>query len=153
MANTFTQIYIQAVFTVENRYCLISEKWEGELYKYITGIVRNEGHKMLAGNGMSDHVHLFINMKPTQSISNLLQETKASSSKWINEKGILMGKFNWQSGYGAFSYSKSQIDKVMHYINSQKEHHRRKTFREEYLELLEEFEIKYNDKYLFKWVE
>jgi len=152
MPNTYTQIYIQAVFTVQNRDCLIHERWEDELYKYITGIVRNGNHKMLAINGMPDHVHLFINMKPAQSISKLLQEIKASSSKWINEKRFVHNKFNWQAGYGAFSYSKSDIDNVIKYINHQKNHHRKKTFREEYLDFLKTFDIEYCEKYLFKWI-
>lgn len=153
MANTYSQIYIQAVCTVKNRECLISEEWKEELYKYIAGIIRNERHKFLAGNGMPDHVHLFLNMKPAQSISNLLQVVKASSSKWINERNFTLGRFSWQSGFGAFSYSKSQIDNVIKYINNQERHHRQRSFREEYLETLRTFGIKYDDKYLFKWIE
>ena len=153
MPNTYTQIYFQTVFAVRQRDCIISRIWEDELYKYITGIVRNEGHKMLAVNGMPDYIHIFVNMQPVQSISKFLQIVKASSSKWINEKAFLRNKFSWQSGYGAFSYSKSQIDSVVKYINGQKEHHRRKTFREEYLEFLHLFEIEYDEKYLFKWIE
>ncbi len=153
MPNTYTQIYIHAVFTVKNRECIIRTNWEIELYKYISGIVRNENHKLLAINGMQDHVHLFVNMKPVQSVSKLLQEIKASSSKWINERGFLRTKFYWQSGFGAFSYSKSDIDYVINYINTQKEHHRKKSFKDEYLEILREFEIDYNDKYLFEWID
>lgn len=153
MGNTYTQIYIQAVFTVKNRECLISKKWGNELYKYFAGIIRNEGHKFLAGNGMPDHVHLFFNMKPAQSISNLLQEIKASSSKWINDRNFVQGRFSWQSGFGAFSYSKSQIDSVIKYINSQEKHHKLKSFKEEYLEILDAFEVKYDEKYLFKWID
>ena len=153
MPNTYTQIYIHVVFTVEHRGCIISEKWENELYKYFTGIIKNEGHKMLAVNGMPNHVHLFFNMNPTQSISKLVQKLKASSSKWINQKKFLQGKFNWQKGFGAFSYSISQIDHVIKYISNQKEHHKRKSFREEYLEFLKAFEIQYDEKYLFKWIE
>lgn len=152
MPNTFTQIYIHTVFTVQYRNCLIRHNWEDELYKYITGIVRNNGHKLLAINGMPDHVHIFTNMKPQQSVSNLMQKIKASSSKWINEKGFIRIKFNWQSGYGAFSYSMSDISNVIKYINNQKEHHRLKTFREEYLELLEDFTIEYKEEYLFEWI-
>ena len=153
MANTYSQIYIHVVFTVANRECLISKAWHNDLYKYITGIVQNNEHKMLACNGMPDHVHLFINMQPTQSISKLLQEIKASSSKWINEKNFVNGKFNWQSGFGAFSYSKSQIDDVVKYIINQENHHKKKSFKDEYLDLLKAFEIKYDEKYLFNWME
>lgn len=153
MANTYTQIYIQAVFTVKKRDCLISKRWKDELYKYITGIVQENHHKMLAVNGVSDHVHMFVNMKPGQSVSDLLKEVKGSSSKWINEKGFLRGKFNWQAGFGAFSYSKSQIDRVIKYINRQEEHHKKKSFKEEYLELLDAFKIEYDEKYLFDWIE
>ena len=153
MANTFTQIYIQAVFVVKNRDCLINKKWEDELYKYITGIVQGNNHKMLVVNGVSDHIHMFVNIKPDQSVSDLLKEVKGSSSKWINEKGFLRGKFNWQAGYGAFSYSKSQIDRVIKYINRQEEHHKKKSFKVEYQALLDAFEIEYNKKYLFDWIE
>lgn len=153
MSNTFTQIYIQFVFTVEHRNCLITKNWESELYKYITGIVRNEGHKLLAINGMPDHVHLFINIKPGQSISNLMQVVKASSSKWINEKKFTADKFKWQTGFGSFSYSKSQINDVIRYIENQKTHHKKKSFREEYLEFLKVFEIEYDEKYLFNWID
>ena len=152
MPNTYTQLYVQSVFTVQNRECLISSKWEDELYKYITGIVRNEGHKMLAVSGMPDHIHIFVNMQPVQAVSKLMQEVKCSSSKWINQKRFLRTRFNWQAGYGAFTYSKSQIDTVVKYVNRQKEHHRKKTFKEEYLEILNKFEIEYDEKYLFKWI-
>ena len=122
MANTYTQIHIQAVFTVQNRNCIIRKPWEEELYKYITGLIQNKGHKVLAINGMPDHIHVFFGMRPTQSISNLLQDIKGSSSKWINRKGLVNGRFSWQEGYGAFSYSKSHINNVIDYIKKQKEH-------------------------------
>ena len=153
MANTYTQIYIQTVFAVKNRVCLINKEWKDELYKYITGIVENNNHKLIAINGVPDHIHIFIGMKPDQSISDLLQDIKGASSKWINEKKFVKGKFQWQSGYGAFSYSQSQIDKVVKYIQRQEEHHRRKTFKEEYVALLKAFEIVHNEKYLFDWIE
>lgn len=153
MANTYTQIYIQTVFAVENRGCLIQKEWKDELYKYITGIVKNNDHKLIAINGMPDHVHIFIGIKPDQSISDLLQDIKGASSKWINEKGFVKGKFKWQSGFGAFSYSQSHIDTVVKYIQQQEEHHKRKTFKEEYVALLKAFQIEHNEKYLFKWIE
>jgi putative transposase len=153
MANTYTQIYIQTVFAVENRGCLIQNEWKDELYKYIAGIVKNNNHKLIAINGMPDHIHIFIGMKPDQSVSDLLQDIKGGSSKWINEKGFVKGKFKWQSGFGAFSYSQSHIDTVVKYIQQQEEHHQRKTFKEEYVALLKAFQIEHNEKYLFKWIE
>jgi putative transposase len=153
MANTYTQIHIQAVFTVQNKECIISSKWKDELYKYITGIVNNNQHKLLAINGMPDHLHILFGLRPSQSISDLMQDIKGGSSKWINEKKLIRGKFSWQEGYGAFSYSKTELSNVIRYINNQTIHHKRKTFSEEYLELLREFEIDYNDQYLFKPVD
>jgi putative transposase len=150
MANTYTQIYIQAVFAVQNRASLIHGDWEDELYKYITGVVRNNDHKLLAINGTSNHIHVFIGCKPHQSISSLMQDIKGSSSKWINEKGFVPGKFNWQQGYGAFSYSQSQISNVIAYIENQKTHHKKKSFAEEYEELLRRFEISYDKKYVLE---
>jgi REP element-mobilizing transposase RayT len=141
------------VFAVENRACLIQNDWKDELYQYITGIVKNNNHKLIAINGMPDHVHIFIGMKPDQSVSDLLQDIKGGSSKWINEKGFVKGKFRWQSGYGAFSYSRSHIDRVVKYIQRQEEHHKRKTFKEEYIALLKAFEVDHNEKFLFQWIE
>ena len=109
MANTYTQIHIQAIFAVQDRSCLISQLWENELYMYITGIIQNNNHKVLAINGMPDHIHILFGMHPTQSLSNLMQDIKGYSSKWINQKGFIGSRFSWQEGYGAFSYSKSQI--------------------------------------------
>jgi len=153
MGNTFTQIYIHFVFSVKNRECLIKNDWEKELYKYITGIVKANGHKLIAINGMPDHVHILVGLKPTQSISDLMQDVKGSSSKWINDKKLVYGKFKWQSGYGGFSYSHSQLNNIVQYIMKQKEHHKRKTFREEYLNILKSFNIKYENKYLFDFIE
>jgi REP element-mobilizing transposase RayT len=120
MANTFTQIHIHTVFAVQNRISLISENWETRLYQYITGIIQNHEHKVLAINGMPDHVHIIFGMRPTQSLSELLQDVKGDSSRWINENKFTSGKFSWQEGYGAFSYSKSQLNAVIKYINNQK---------------------------------
>ncbi|MFB9094959.1 MULTISPECIES: IS200/IS605 family transposase [Flavobacterium] len=124
--------------------------FKNELYQYITGIIQNQEHKVLAINGTEDHIHIFIGMRPSQSISDLLQDIKASSSKWINDKKFLKIKFEWQSGYGAFSYSKSHVDKVINYIKNQEEHHKKETFKEEYLKFLKVFEIEYNESYIFK---
>jgi len=153
MANTFTQIYIQTVFTVQNRISLIKSEWKIELYKYITGIVQNNGHKLIAINGMPDHLHVFIGMKPNQSLSDLMQDIKGDSSNWIHEKGFVKERFEWQAGFGAFSYSISQIDKVVKYINNQTNHHKIKTFIEEYLDFLKKFKIPFDERYIFKPVE
>ncbi|WP_236974853.1 IS200/IS605 family transposase [Membranihabitans maritimus] len=150
MANTYTQIHIQAVFAVQNRQSLIKDKWEENLYKVITTILQKHGHKMLQINGMPDHVHILFGMRPNQSISDLIKYVKQRSSAWINNDGLTRGKFSWQEGYGAFSYSKIQLPQVIRYIKLQKEHHRKKSFQEEYLELLDEWEIEYDDRYVFK---
>jgi putative transposase len=150
MANTYTQIHIHAVFTVQNRECVISNSWKDELYKYIIGIVQNNNHKLIAINGMPDHIHLLFGFRPSQSLSDLMQDIKGNSSKWINEKKYLKGKFSWQEGFGAFSYSKSDLPVVIDYIRNQTLHHKRKSFSEEYIEILKEFEIDYNDKYVFR---
>ena len=153
MANTFTQLHIQFVFAVKNRECIIRESWETELYKYISGILREKKHKLLAINGMPDHIHLFVGLNPKQSISDLMQTVKGSSSKWINEKKFTPGKFSWQSGYGAFSYSHSHLDKVVKYILNQKNHHKVSSFREEYLKMLKSFEVEYKEEYLYDFFE
>lgn len=152
MANTYTQIHIQMVFAVQNRDCIIRESWKEELYKYMTGIIQNHNHKVLAINGMPDHVHILIGMRPTQSLSELMQDIKGDSSKWINQKGFVRGKFSWQEGYGAFSYSKSHVDKAIDYIKNQEHHHREKSFMEEYRAFLEKFEVDYDERYIFKEV-
>jgi len=153
MANTYTQIHIQAVFSVQDRSCILRKSWENELFQYITGIIQNHGHKVLAINGMPDHIHVFFGMRPTQSLSDLIQDIKGDSSKWINQKGFISGRFSWQEGFGGFSYSKSHVDQVIDYIKNQEIHHRKKTFIEEYLEFLEKFEVPYDKRYLFKPVE
>jgi putative transposase len=153
MANTYTKIHIQAVFSVQERNCIIRQAWKDELYKYISGIVHKSGHKMLVINGMPDHIHLFFGMRPTQSLSELMQDIKGDSSKWINQKGFIKSRFSWQEGYGAFSYSKSSVDNVIDYIKNQEFHHRKKTFIEEYHEFLEKFEIDFDERYIFKHVD
>lgn len=153
MANTYTQIHIQTVFSVQNRGSLIKVEWKNELYKYISGIIQNHNHKLLQINGMPDHIHILFGMRPTQSLSDLMKQVKQDSSKWINNKGFVNGKFSWQAGYGAFSYSKNQLPNVINYIKNQEEHHKTKTFLNEYLELLNEFEIDYDELYIFKPIE
>ncbi len=153
MANTYTQLYVQVVFVVKNRQSLIREEWKQELYKYISGIIKNNEHKLLAINGVGDHVHILIGMKPTQCLSDLMQDIKGSSSKWINENKFAHGKFEWQAGYGAFTYSHSQISRVLEYIQNQEVHHKANSFKEEYANFLKAFEISYNENYLFTDVE
>jgi putative transposase len=150
MANTYTQIHLHFVFAVKYREGIIQSSWKDELYKYVTGIVQNNKHKMICINGMPDHIHILIGMEPIQSISDLLKDVKGSSSKWINERKFLKGKFEWQEGYGAFSYSKSQVKDVIAYIENQESHHAKKTFREEYLDFLKRFEIEFDERYIFK---
>jgi len=150
MANTYTQLYIQIVFAVKYRACLIDRTWKIELYKYITGIIQRQQHKVIAINGMPDHIHIFIGMRPTSSLSDLVQDIKANSSKWINEKKLAKGKFKWQSGFGAFSYSKSHISKVALYIENQERHHEKKSMIDEYKDFLVKFEVDYNEVYIFQ---
>lgn len=151
--STYSQIYIQIVFAVKNRNELIANSWEEELYKYITGIVQNKGQKMLAINGMPDHIHILIGMKPSCCLSDLVREIKKSSNSFIKEKGFSKYNFEWQEGYGAFSYSHSALDNVVSYINKQKEHHYKKSFKEEYVGFLKKFEIEFKNEYLFNWIE
>ncbi len=153
MPNTYTQIYIQLVFTVKGRENLISKNNREELQKYITGIIENRNTKLIAIYCMSDHVHILIGFKPTTLLSDLVRDIKAGSSKFINDKKWVLGKFNWQEGFGAFSYSYSQLDNVIGYINNQEEHHKKKTFKDEYLEFLEKFNVAYDNKYLFEWID
>jgi putative transposase len=150
MANTYTQIHIQAVFAVKNRTAIIQPEWKDELYKYITGIVQMHDHKLLAINGMPDHLHVFFGMRPTQSLSSLMQDIKGDSSKWINEKRFIKTKFAWQEGYGAFSYAKSQVSTVISYIRNQEIHHRKINFVDEYKFFLEKFGVDYDERYIFK---
>lgn len=153
MADTYTQIYIQFVFAVQNRASLIRPDWEDELYKYITGIVQNKSHKMIAINGMPDHLHMLVGFRPVDHISEFIKVVKGESSKWIKERGFVNDGFNWQEGYGAFSYSRSQIDRVYHYIINQKKHHQTRTFLEEYRAFLKKFDVDYNERYIFKPVD
>ncbi len=152
MPNTYSQIYIQIVFAVKGRENLIPKKRREELHKYITGIVKNREQKLLSIFAMPDHVHLLVGLKPTIPISDFVRDIKSGSSKFINDSKWLNGKFNWQAGYGAFSYSKSQIDAVIKYILTQEHHHKKKTFKEEYIDFLEKFEIEFDEQYLFEWI-
>ncbi|PWN07287.1 IS200/IS605 family transposase [Rhodohalobacter mucosus] len=150
MANTYTQIHIHVICAVKNRQSMIHSSWEDQLYKYITGIVQNQGHKLMQVNGMPDHVHLLIGYRPIQSLSDLMKNVKQDSSRWINHTRLAEGRFAWQEGYGAFSHSKSQVRKVISYIQNQKEHHKKKSFREEYLEFLKKWDVEFDERYIFK---
>lgn len=149
MANTYTQLYIHVIFAVEGRLRLIPTQHKEEIYRYITGIVTHQGQKLLAINGMPDHVHLLVNIQPDIALSDLVRDIKANSSRFINEQRWLPGAFAWQRGFGAFSYAASQLDAVITYIQKQEEHHTKRTFREEYVALLEKFNIAYEPHYLF----
>jgi len=153
MPGTFSQIYIQVVFAVQNRDYLIQPSWEEELYKYISGITNNKGQKMLTINGMPDHIHFLIGMKPSCCLSDLVREIKKSSNEFITEKKFSKFKFNWQEGFGAFSYSHSHVDSVIKYILNQKIHHKKRTFKAEYLDFLKKFDIEFKDEYLFNWID
>ena len=149
MPNKYSQIYIMVVFAVQNRKALILPSFEERLYKYITGIVQNQGQKLLAINGTTDHIHIFFGMKPTCRLSDLVRDIKSDSSVFIKENKLSRFKFNWQEGYGAFSYSYSQKQDVIEYVMNQKKHHKKRTFRQEYLDFLKKFNVDYNEKYLF----
>lgn len=150
MANTYSQLYVHIVFAVKGRQNLISKKRKDEIYKYITGIVTNKGQKLIAINGVSDHIHILVGLKPDKSLSDLVRDIKANSSKFINDKKWINGKFEWQTGFGAFSYSHSQLTNVINYIRNQEEHHKVKTFKDEYIEFLKLFDVDFKSEYLFK---
>jgi putative transposase len=141
MANTFSQIYIQTVFAVGNRMSLIQPAFKEDLYKYITGIVKGQGQKLISSNGMADHVHVLIGLRPALALADLVQEIKVDSSNFVNKNKWVRGKFSWQEGYGAFSYGHSQLDTIIRYIQKQEQHHRRRSFKAEYLTLLRKFDI------------
>jgi REP element-mobilizing transposase RayT len=153
MANTYTQIYIHIVFAVEGRQNLIKPEHNDELQKYITGIVTGQRQKLIAINNMPDHLHLLVGLKPDMALSDLVRDVKAGSSKFINEKRWVMGRFLWQEGFGAFSHSRSQLGTVIRYIENQQKHHAKKSFRDEYVALLEKFGVEYNPRYIFKFAE
>lgn len=153
MANTYTQLYIHVVFAVKNRQSLIHKEWKDELYKYICGTATGVKQKIYAINGVANHVHILLSISPSVALSDIIRDLKSNSSKWINGKSFVRGKFEWQEGFGAFSVSQSQLDVVIHYINNQEEHHRLKTFREEYHSLLVSYNIGFEEHYLFEWID
>lgn len=149
MANTYTQLYFHVVFAVKGRQKLIVKKWKDELYKYITGIITNKHQKLLAINGVEDHIHILIGTKPTCNLSDLVRDIKSNSSKWVNELNLTQKKFQWQSGFGAFTLGHSQLGTIINYIERQEEHHRSKSLNEEYIAFLKSYEVAYKKEYLF----
>jgi putative transposase len=149
MADTFTQCYFHLIFSPKNREALISKEWKNDLEKYITGIIQNHKHKLLAIGSMPDHIHVFIGYNVNHLIPNLIEEIKTSSNAWIKKEKKSKFKFEWQYGYGAFTHSKSQVDKVVKYILNQEEHHRKRPFKEEYLEILRKNDLKFKNEYVF----
>jgi putative transposase len=149
MANTYTQLYIHLVFAVKGRESLIPREYKDELQKYITGIIQNHKHKLIAIENEPDHIHILVGLKPDQSISDLVKHIKTGSTIWLNEQTWITRRFYWQEGFGAFSYSRSQLDRVIAYIANQEAHHKKQTFREEYIAMLEAFGIPYDERYLF----
>jgi putative transposase len=153
MANTYSKIYIQTVFSVSNRMSLIKPAFKEDLYKYITGIVTHQGQKLIAINGMPDHIHILVGLKPTMALADLVRDVKCDSSNYINKNKWVRGKFSWQEGYGAFSYGHSQLKTIIRYIQNQEEHHSRRSFRNEYLTLLRKFDFAVVDKYVFAFID
>jgi putative transposase len=153
MAYSYSQVSIHAVFAVQGRENIISKQWRDDLHRYISGIITGEGLTSFAIGGWKDHVHIFFGMPPERSISDILKIVKSKSTLWINEKKYVRGKFSWQAGFGAFSYSKSQRDDVIKYIINQEEHHKRKSFQEEYLSILNQFDVKFDDRFIFEFYE
>ncbi|MES2702962.1 MAG: IS200/IS605 family transposase [Bacteroidota bacterium] len=153
MPGTFSQVYVQIVFAVKGRENLIDSSWKNELHKYINGIVSGKDQKAIITNGMADHIHAFVGLRPSMAISDLVRDIKNNSSNFINDRKLVKGKFSWQEGYGVFSYGQSQIEKVYDYILNQEEHHKSKSFKQEYLGFLKKFQIPYEEKYLFEWID
>lgn len=151
MPGTFSQIYIQIVFAVKGRENLIGNSWKTELHKYIAGTIKGKGQKPIIVNGMPDHIHAFVGLKPVMALSDLVRDIKNNASNFVNDHKLVKGKFAWQEGYGAFSYSHSHINKVYDYILNQEKNHKKKTFKQEYLDFLKSFEVEYDEKYLFEW--
>lgn len=150
MSNTYTQIHIQLIFAIQYRMAMIDKIWKDELYKYITGIIQKQKHKLVIINGVNDHIHILLGYRPHQSLSDLLQDIKGSSSKWINENKLTKIKFAWQEGYGAFSYSHSHLSKVISYIKNQEQHHKKITFMNEYRSFLKSYEVEFDERYVLK---
>ena len=153
MAGTYSQIYIQIVFAVHGRQNLLQKEWRQEVFKYMAGIINNKGQKPIVVNGVEDHVHVFVGLKPSMALSDLVRDVKNNSSNFINDHPWIKGRFSWQEGYGAFSYSYSQIGNVYDYILNQEGHHAKQSFKNEYLDFLKKFEIDHDVKYLFDWLE
>lgn len=153
MSGTFSQIYIQVVFSVKGRENVINKNWRKELFQYISGIIKAKNQKAIIVGGFSDHVHVLIGLKPSMALADLIRDIKNNSSKFINEKKFVIGKFSWQEGYGAFSYGHTQIDDVYNYILNQEEHHRKYTFKEEYIQFLRKYEIDHEERFLFEWLD
>lgn len=153
MANTYSQIYIQAIFAVEHRAELIQPQWKEDLFKYIAGIFRNKKQKLIAIGGIEDHIHLLFGLRPSVAISDLIRDVKSDSTEFVNKKRFVPGRFSWQEGFGAFSYSRSDLDTVAKYVLDQEKHHKKRSFRDEYVTLLDRFEVEYEDRYLFNWIE
>lgn len=153
MASTFTQIYIQVVIVVKRRENLLLKPWREEVFKYMAGIIRNKNQKPIIINGVSDHVHLLIGLRPSMALSDLIRDVKNNTTNFINESRFISQKFSWQEGFGAFSYSQNAIPNVYNYILNQEAHHRKQALKEEYLELLQSFEVEYDERYLFDWLD
>ena len=153
MANTYSQIYIQAIFAVEHRAGLIQSTWKEELFKYIGGIFRNKKQKLIAIGGIEDHIHFLFGLRPSMAISDLIRDVKSDSTEFVNKKRFVRGRFSWQEGFGAFSYSRSDLDAVAKYVLDQEKHHKKRSFKDEYVTMLDRFEVEYEDRYLFNWIE
>ena len=153
MPGTFSQIYIQVVFAVKGRKNIMQKEWRQELFKYMAGTIKGKNQKPIIVNGVADHVHLFIGLKPSIALSDLVRDIKNNASNFVNDQKFVTGKFKWQEGFGGFSYSHSHIEKVYNYILNQEKHHQKRTFKEEYIELLDRFEVPYEERYLFEWIE
>lgn len=149
MADTYSKIYLHVIFAVKGRQNLISSRWENELYSYITGIIKNHNQKLIRINGMPDHLHLLVGIKPDMALSDLIRDIKANSSRFINNKNWINGKFEWQNGFGAFSLSHSQLTTAIKYVENQKEHHKKSSFRKEYENFLKMYGVEYKPQYLF----
>lgn len=152
MSGSYSQIYIQYVFAVKGRENLLHKPWREEVFKYMAGIIKAKNQKPIIVNGVADHVHVFVGLKPAMNIADLVRDIKNNSSNFINEQKWMPGKFSWQEGYGAFSYAHSQIDDVFRYIANQETHHSKRSFRDEYIDFLQKFAVDYNEKYLFEWL-
>lgn len=148
MSGSYSQIYVHVTFSVRNKDHSIGKSWKDELYKYITGIITNKNQKLIAINGVADHIHLLIGLKPNCNLSDLIRDVKANSSKWINKKNFISGKFYWQEGGGSFSLGQSQLGSIINYINKQEEHHKKRTFKEEFIRFLDAYKVDYNEKYI-----